>query len=192
MKTFSHFTTALALGTLLAAPAMAEPVEYQIDNSHTFARFSYDHFGLSTQLSRFDDIAGTVTFDPEAKTGEVNVTIDTTSVDTGFAPFNEHIQGEDFLHTGNHPEATFTSTEVIFEGDAPSQIVGDLTLKGVTKPVTLDVTHFVSVPHPMLQKPAIGADAQGTILRSDFNMDKFVPNVGDEVTLSIAIEAIAP
>ncbi len=192
MKTLTRISTTLALGTLLAAPAMAEPVEYQIDTSHTFARFSYDHFGLSTQLSRFDDVAGTVVFDADAKTGAVDVTIDTTSVDTGFATFNEHIQGEEFLHTGSHPEATFTSTQVIFEGDTPSQIVGDLTLKGVTQSVTLDITRFVSVPHPMLQKPAIGADAQGTILRSDFNMDKFVPNVGDEVTISIAIEAIAP
>jgi hypothetical protein len=85
--------------------------------------------------------------------------IDTKSVDTGYDTFNEHIQGEDFLDTAKYPTATFKSTKVIFEGDKPAKVEGNLTLKGVTKPVTLTVTSFQAMPHPMLKKDAIGANA---------------------------------
>ncbi len=116
--------------------------------------------------------------------------IDTTSVNTGFPLFNEHIQGPDFLDTTAFPTATFKSTKVIFNGDQPAEIQGDLTIKGVTKPVTLTVTSFVAMPHPMLQKDAIGANATVNIKRTDFNAGKFAPNVGDDVTIDIAVEAI--
>lgn len=191
MHLFHRLAAATALATAFAAPALAAPTTYAIDSSHTFPRFSYNHFGLSTQLSKFDEVSGTVVFDPEARTGEVNVTIDMTSVNTGFEPFNGHIQGADFLDTANFPTATFKSSRVVFNGDTPSAIEGELTIKGVTRPVTLEVTRFVAVPHPMLQKPAIGADARAVIKRSEFNAGKFAPNVGDEVTIEIALEAIA-
>lgn len=186
-----RLVSATALAAALIAPTLAAPVTYTIDGSHTFPRFSYNHFGLSTQLSKFDKVSGTVVLDAEARTGAVDVTIDMTSVNTGFAPFNGHIQGADFLDTAKFPTATFKSTRVIFEGDAPKAVEGNLTIKGVTRPVTLDITRFVAMPHPMLQKPAIGANARTVIQRSDFNADKFVPNVGDDVTIEIALEAIA-
>lgn len=171
--------------------AAVAPKTYEIDATHTFARFSYSHFGLSTQLSRFGNIRGTVVLDQAAKTGEVDVVIDTTSVDTGYAVFDEHIQSPDFLDTARYPTATFKSSTVIFEGDKPVAIEGDLTIKGITKPVTLTVTKFVSMPHPMVEgKDAIGADAEVVIKRSDFNAGQFAPNVGDDVTISIALEAI--
>ncbi|KAA6181589.1 YceI family protein [Thiohalocapsa marina] len=170
--------------------ASAAPETYQVDGSHTFPSFSYSHFGLSTQVSRFNTTTGTVMLDPEAKTGAVDIVIDTRSVDTGFATFNEHIQGEDFLDTATYPTATFKSTQVVFEGDEPKAIEGDLTIKGVTRPVTLEVNHFTSMTHPMLQKPAIGANASTRIKRSEFNAGKYAPNVGDEVTITIAIEAV--
>ena len=116
--------------------------------------------------------------------------IDTTSVDTGFPVFNGHIQGADFLDTTAFPTATFKSTKVVFKGDAPTEVQGDLTIKGVTKPVTLTVTSFVAMPHPMLQKDAIGANATTVIKRTDFNAGKYAPNVGDDVTIDIAVEAI--
>ena len=116
--------------------------------------------------------------------------IDTKSVSTGSATFNEHIQGEDFLDTAKFPTATFKSTKVIFEGDKPAKIEGNLTLKGVTKPVTLTVTDFKTAPHPMLKKEAIGANATTTVKRTDFNMGKNVPYVGDEVRIDIGLEAI--
>lgn len=189
--TFRRLALASALTAFVNVPVMAEPVTYQVDASHTFARFSYNHMGLSQQLNRFDKTTGQVVLDLAAKTGEVNIEIDTRSVATGHEAFNEHIQGADFLDTATYPTATFKSSKVIFDGDQPTAVEGDLTIKGVTKPVTLTINSFAAKPHPMLKKPAIGADAQVKIKRSDFNADKFAPAVSDEVTISIALEAIA-
>lgn len=181
----------LALAGLVATPALAAPQTFTIDGKHTFPRFSYSHFGYSTQLSRFNKTSGTVTLDAAARTGAVDVTIDMKSVDTGSDLFNGHIQGEDFLDTAQYPTATFKSTAVRFDGDKPVAVEGNLTIKGVTKPVALTVTSFQHMPHPLLKKDAIGANATTVIKRSEFNAGKYAPNVSDEVTLTIALEAIA-
>jgi len=191
MKSFKQLSFAAALFAALAGSAIAAPVTYNVDGSHTYPRFSYSHFGYSTQLSSFKNTNGKVVFDAEAKTGSVDITIDMKSVNTGFDDFNGHIQGEDFLDTAKFPTATFKSTKVVFEGDKPKSIDGVLTIKGVSKPVTLTVTRFLAMPHPMMKKPAIGADAFTTIKRSEFNAGKFAPYVGDEVRIDIALEAIA-
>jgi polyisoprenoid-binding protein YceI len=191
MKSLKQLSLATALFAALAGSAIAAPVTYNVDGSHTFPRFSYSHFGYSTQLSSFKNTSGKVVFDAEAKTGSVDITIDAKSVNTGFDDFNGHIQGEDFLDTAKYPTATFKSTKVVFEGDKPKSIEGNLTIKGVTKPVTLTVTSFQAMPHPMMKKPALGANAFTTIKRSEFNAGKFAPYVGDEVRIDIAIEAIA-
>ncbi len=185
-------TPLVALSLLAVGFVHAQPVTYQIDGSHTFPRFSYSHFGFSTQLSRFDQTSGKVVLDAQAKTGSVEVVIDTRSVNTGFADFNSHIQGEDFLDTAKYPTATFKSTRVVFDGNSPKSVEGVLMIKGVAKPVTLAVTSFQAMPHPMLKKPALGANATTTIKRSEFNAGKYAPYVGDEVRIDIAIEAIAP
>lgn len=190
-KQLSKLSMATALFAALAGSAIAAPVTYGVDGSHTFPRFSYSHFGYSTQLSSFKNTSGKVVFDAEAKTGSVDITIDMKSVNTGFEDFNGHIQGEDFLDTAKFPTATFKSTKVVFEGDKPKSIEGQLTIKGVTKPVTLTVTSFQAMPHPMMKKPALGANAFTTIKRSEFNAGKYAPYVGDEVRIDIAIEAIA-
>jgi polyisoprenoid-binding protein YceI len=190
MQKFSKLTAALVLAVAVAAPALAAPETFVVDGTHTFPRFSYSHLGYSVQLSRFDKTTGTVVFDKAAKTGAVDIMIDTKSVSTGYATFNEHIQGEDFLDTAKYPTATFKSTKVIFEGDKPAKVEGNLTLKGITKPVTLTVTSFHTMPHPMLKKDAIGANATTKVKRTDFNMGKNAPYVGDEVTIDIALEAI--
>lgn len=190
MNRIAKLSAALLVSFAAAAPALAAPEVYNVEGTHTFPRFSYSHFGLSTQLSKFDKTTGTVTLDKAAKTGTVDITIDMTSVNTGFDVFNGHIQGEDFLDTAKYPTATFKSTKVTFEGDKPVAIDGNLTIKGVTKPVTLKVTHFVNMPHPMLKKDAIGANATTTIKRTEFNAGKYAPNVGDEVTITVSLEAI--
>lgn len=190
MNTLSRITIVLAMGASFATPSLATPESYNLDGNHSFSRFSYSHFGLSTQQSRFDKTTGTVVLNKVAKTGAVDVVIDTKSVSTGSAIFNGHIQGEDFLDTTKFPTATFKSTKVIFEGDKPSTIEGNLTLKGVTKPVVLKVTSYTNMAHPVLKKDTIGADASVTIKRSDFNMGRSVPLVGDDVTITVAIEAI--
>ena len=190
MHALSKLSAALVIAAATATSAMAAPETYTVDGTHTFERFSYSHFGLSTQLSHFTKTTGTVVLDKAAKTGKVDIVIDTKSVDTGYATFNEHIQGADFLDTAKYPTATFKSTKVRFEGDKPVAIDGDLTIKGVTKPVTLTVTHFVSMPHPMLKKDAIGADAQVVVKRSEFGAGKYAPHVGDDVTITVSLEAI--
>lgn len=190
MKSIKRIAAALAFTGALAA-AVAAPVTYGVDGTHTFPRFSYSHFGYSTQLSSFSKTTGKVVFDAEAKKGSVDIVIDMKSVSTGFADFNEHIQGEDFLDTAKFPQATFKSTKVVFEGDKPQSIEGQLTIKGVTKSVTLTVTSFQAMPHPMVKKPALGANAFTVIKRSEFNAGKYAPYVGDDVRIDIAIEAMA-
>ncbi len=190
MQKLNKIAAALILSAAAAAPALAAPETYVADSTHTFSRFSYSHFGYSTQLSRFNKNSGTVVFDKVAKTGAVDIVIDTKSVDTGYDTFNEHIQGEDFLDTAKYPTATFKSTKVVFEGDKPVSVEGKLTIKGVTKPVTLTVTSFQAMPHPMLKKDAIGANAFTVIKRSEFNAGKYAPYVGDDVRIEVAIEAI--
>jgi polyisoprenoid-binding protein YceI len=182
--------TAAVLTALIFSPSFAAPETYVLDASHTFPRFSYSHFGFSRQVSRFNKTAGTVVLDKAAKTGSVDVIIDMKSVDTGNETFDKHIQGADFLDTANHPTATFKSTRVTFDGDRPLSVEGNLTIKGITRPVTLSVTSFLARPHPILKKDALGANATTMIKRSEFNAGKYAPNVGDEVTLEIAIEAI--
>ncbi|WP_293659788.1 YceI family protein [Rhodoferax sp. OV413] len=185
----SFIAAALALSALAGA-AGAQSVTYTLDPSHTFPRFSYNHLGLSTQQSRFNNTTGTVSYDKAAKTGSVDVVIDMKAVDTGSVAFNSHIQGEDFLDTAKFPTATFKSTKVIFEGDKLAAVEGNLTIKGVTKPVTLKIANFVATQHPMNKKEAIGAEASTTIKRTEFNAGKYAPFVGDEVTITIALEAV--
>ena len=182
--------TLLAIAATISTAAVAAPETYVIDSNHSMPRFSYNHFGYSTQLSRFDKATGQIVIDRTAKTGAVDVTIDMTSINTGFALFNEHIQAEDFFNTAKFPTATFVSKKMNFEGDKPSSIDGTLTIKGVSKPATLNVTSFMCMPHPMKKKDACGANATVVVKRSDFNMDKHVPYVSDEVTITLPVEAV--
>ena len=190
MNQLKKIAAALTLAAALSAPAFAAPETYVLDSAHSFPRFSYNHFGYSTQVSRFNKTTGKIVYDKEAKTSSVDIVIDATSVDSGFPVFNEHLRGEDFFDTAKYPTATFKSTKVIFDGDKPSAIEGDLTIKGITKPVTLTVTSFHAMPHPMRKKDAIGANAFTVIKRSEFNAGKHVPYVGDEVRIDIGVEAI--
>jgi polyisoprenoid-binding protein YceI len=190
MKKPTRLTIVAAFIASLTGTAFAAPETFIIDGNHTYPRFSYNHFGYSKQLSRFNKTTGKVTLDRQEKTGAVDITIDMKSVDTGSSLFNTHIQSEDFLDTTKHPTATFKSTKVRFDGDKPVAIDGNLTIKGITKPVTLTIESFLLMPHPMAKKDAIGANASTRIKRTDFNAGKYAPNVGDEVSIDIALEAI--
>ena len=190
MKTISRLITTLALSAAVVAPAFAAPVSYGVEANHTFPRFSYTHLGFTTQQSRFDKTTGTVVYDKEGRTGSVDIKIEASSVSTGSTLFNQHIQAEDFLDTAKYPTVTFKSTKVNFDGDKPVSIEGDLTMKGITKRVTLTVTRFLAAPHPIQKKDTIGADAYTIVKRTDFNMGKYAPAVSDEVRIDIAIEAL--
>ena len=181
---------AMMIAATLSTAAYAAPETYVIEPSHSMPRFEYSHFGYSLQLSRFDTVSGKITLDRAAKSGSVDVTIDAKSVNTGSALFNGHIQGEDFFDTAKYPTITFKSNKVKFDGDKVASVDGDLTVKGITKPVTLTVNSFLCMPHPMMKKDACGATATTKVKRSDFNMGKYAPYVGDEVTLTIPVESV--
>lgn len=180
----------ILVAACFAVSAHAASETYVTDQNHTFANFSYNHLGYSVQMSRFDTVTGKIMLDRSARTGSVDIEIDTASVNTGSKAFNEHIQAEEFLDTKRFPKATFKSNNVQFDANRVEKVVGDLTLKGITKPVVLNITNFHCMPHPMKKKEACGANATAVIKRSDFNMGKHVPAVGDEVTLNISVEAI--
>jgi polyisoprenoid-binding protein YceI len=182
----------LLIAASLAVPfaAQAAPVTYTLDADHSFPTFSYNHLGYSNQTSRFDKTTGKIVYDAEAEKGSVDIVIDMKSVSTGSPTFNEHIQGEDYFDTAKYPTATFKSTAVKFVAGKPASIDGKLTIKGVTQPVTLKITHFKEMMHPMLKREAIGANAVVVVKRSSFNAGKYAPFVGDDVTINIAIEAL--
>lgn len=181
---------AFAIATLMSSAAYAAPETYVIEPSHTLPRFEYSHFGYSIQLSRFDKTSGTITLDRANKTGSVDVVIDAKSVNTGSALFNQHIQAADFFDTEMFPTITYKSSKLKFDGDKLVAVEGNLTIKDITKPVTLTVNSFMCMPHPMVKKDACGATATAKVKRSDFDMAKHTPYVGDEVTLTIPVEAI--
>ena len=179
----------LALTGGLAIPAVAAPEIYVLDNLHTFPKFEYSHFGYSIQQSRFDKSSGKITLDRVAKTGAADITIETASVNTGSELFNGHLKGDGFFDVEKFPTITYKSANFKFDGDKIVAIDGELTVKGITKPVTLTLTNFRCAPHPVSKKDVCGANAVSKVNRSDFNLAKYVPNVGDEVTISIVIEA---
>lgn len=181
---------ALALAVTLSTAAYAAPETFSLDPNHTLPRFEYSHLGYSMQLSRFDKTTGKITLDREAKSGSADIVIDTTSVNTGSTLFNGHIQGEGLLDTAKFPTITFKSNDFKFDGDKLVAVNGDLTIKGVTKPVTLTILSYKCMPHPMLKKEACGVTATTTIKRTEFNAGKFAPYVSDEVTLTLPVEAI--
>jgi polyisoprenoid-binding protein YceI len=180
----------LMIAASLSSVAYAAPETYVIDNNHSMPRFEYSHLGYSVQLSRFDTVSGKITIDRATKTGSVDVTIDAKSVNTGSTLFNGHIQGEDFFDTAKYPTITYKSSKVNFDGDKVASVEGSLTVKGVTKPVTLTLNSFLCMPHPMLKKDACGTTATAKVKRTDFNMGKYAPYVSDEVTLTIPVEAV--
>lgn len=180
----------LMIAASFSSLAFAAPETYVVEPNHSMPRFEYSHLGYSLQLSRFDTTSGKITIDRAAKTGSVDITIDAKSVNTGSTLFNGHIQGEDFFDTAKYPMITYKSSKVKFDGDKVVSVDGDLTIKGITKPVTLTVVSFLCMPHPMLKKDACGATATAKVKRTDFNMGKYAPYVSDEVTLTIPVESI--
>jgi polyisoprenoid-binding protein YceI len=185
-----HLSLAI-LAAAFASSAFAAADTYKIDPDHTYPSFEADHFGgLSTWRGKFDKSSGTITLDRAAKTGTVDITIDTTSIDFGHAKMNEHAKGAEIFDTAKFPTATYKG-KVAFKGDVPATVNGELTLHGVTKPVVLTINKFKCMPHPMLKREVCGADASATFKRSDFGV-----NYGEsygfnmDVKLSIQVEAV--
>lgn len=178
----------LLLALSLANASYAADV-YGVDPEHTFVSFSYSHQNYSIQTSRFDNVSGSIVLDEAASTGMIDMSIDMKSVSTGSAIFNKRIQEDDFFATESFPVATFTSEKIAFNKEGITSVQGMLTIKGISKPVTLDVKNFFCSRSLLTLKYTCGANAVAWVNRSDFEMGKYVPFVGDEVTINIAIEA---
>jgi polyisoprenoid-binding protein YceI len=181
----------ILIATLLAASATsAIAATYNIDPTHTYPSFEADHMGLSVWRGKFDKTSGTVTMDRAARTGGLDIKIDPASIDFGLEAMNKHAKGEDMFNVGKFPTITYTSKSFKFEGDQLVAVDGELTLLGVTKPVTLKVNKFKCIMHPRYKKEACGADASAEFKRSDFGLNYGLPNFSPEVKLAIQIEAI--
>jgi len=188
---------ALAAFVLAAVPlaATAASETYTIDPLHSSVLFAIDHLGLSTVHGRFDKFAGKFSIDRAAKKGDVDLTIDTASVNTNDndkgsrqRSRDEHLRSADFFNTAEFPKMTYKSTNVVFSGDNPTTVEGNLTLLGVTKPVSLKVDRFRCNPATATAKERCGGDASGKVKRSDFGMSRGIPQIGDELQLTVSFE----
>ena len=166
-----------------------------MDPLHTSVSFSIDHLGLSLIHGRFSKYAGKFTIDRAAKTGSVELVVQTGSVDTndndkGSRPRSrdEHLRSADFFNVAEFPTMTYKSTNVVFAGDTPTVVQGDLTLLGVTKPVAITVERFRCNPATATTKERCGGSASAKIKRSDFGMKRGIPSIGDDVALSFGFE----
>ncbi|MES2742704.1 MAG: YceI family protein [Pseudomonadota bacterium] len=170
--------------------AHAAPVTYQIDPDHTFPSFEADHMGLSVWRGKFNKTSGKVVLDKAAASGSVELVIDPASIDFGQDKLNSWAAGADFFDTGKYPQASYKG-RLGFVNGAPAQVLGELTLHGVTAPVTLKINAFKCMPHPMLKREVCGADAYGVFKRDVFGLaagKEYGFNM--DVTLRVQIEAV--
>jgi len=189
-KTLSLIAAAAALAGAAGA-ARAEAATYAIEPTHTYVTFEISHFGTSTNRGRFDKKEGSVTIDRAAKTGKAEITIDTTSINTGSDGFNKHLKSADLLNTEKNPTAKFVGDKFTFNGDKVAEIAGTLTLNGKTNPVVLKAQNFNCYMSPMIKKEVCGGDFDTTIVRSQYDI-KFGLDWGfpDNVHLVIQVEGI--
>lgn len=183
---------ALAVAALsISSASFAAPVHYTIDPNHTFPSFEVPHIqGISIWRGKLTNSAGTVVLDREAKTGSVDITIQANSFDFGMAKLDEHVEGDEMFDAKKYPTITYKG-DLKFTGDAPSTVEGNLTMHGVTKPVTLKINSFKCIMHPMLKKEVCGADASADVNRADFGVDYGVKMTGSPmVKLRIQVEAL--
>lgn len=182
---------ALALAALAATPAMAAPVTYQLDPTHTDVLFTWNHNGYSFPTGRAAVGTGTLVFDEaRPQDAKVEVTLPLTELETHVPKLNDVLKGEKLFDVAKYPEASFRSTSVKASGKGRYQINGELTLHGVTRPVVLDATLNKIGEHPSRKVPAIGFNATATLRRSEFGLQQFLPNIADEVQLRITTEAL--
>jgi polyisoprenoid-binding protein YceI len=186
-------TLSLGLAVAIASSVtLAAPVDYKIDPTHTATVFSWNHFGFSTPSANFTDIQGVIKVDnAKPANSSVEVTIPISSVNTNVAALDKEFQEEAWFNAAKYPNITFKSTKVETKDKKHFKITGDLTVKGVTKPVVLDAVLNKQGEHPMAKVPAIGFNATTSFNRSAFGIGNYVPNVGDKITVNITTEATA-
>lgn len=178
---------------LVSTVAFAAPLTYKIDANHTDVVASWSHFGFSNPIAHFGKVDGNITYDPaNVGASRVEVTIPLSGLNSHVPDFDDHLRSGDFFDAEKFPDITFKSTSVKAAGKGKLKVTGDLTIKGTTRPVVLNVTINKIAVQPMAKREAAGFSATTTIKRSDFGVGLYAPNVSDEVKLSITTEAIVP
>lgn len=181
---------ALLVATLLSSAVKAQEQSYTIDPEHTFPTYAIEHFGVSLQQGRFDQTRGRIVLNPAARSGQVEVVVQAASVDSGLPSLDRRLRGDGFFNVEKFPQIVYRSTAIRYENDQPIALDGELTMLGVTRPLTVDVTRFRCTVHPLAGGKRCGAMVRGTVRRSDFALSSLRPPLlGDEVQLVIPIEA---
>lgn len=180
--------SALAL-ILACSPAVAAPETFQLDVDHTYPSLEFSHMGISVWRGKFNKTSGSITLDRKARTGAVDIKIDPASIDFGHDKMNEHAVGKDWLDVAQYPAATYKGA-IKFKGDTPTAVEGELTFRGVTKPVPLQIKSFKCIDHPFYKREACGADAEGELHRADFGLTKYAEGEAGKVKLRIQVEAL--
>lgn len=171
-------------------PSRAQEQAYTVDPGHTFPTYTIEHFGVSLQQGRFDSTQGRIVLNPAAKAGSVEIVIQTASISSGLASLDRKLRSEEFFDAARHPQIIYRASTVRYADDEPVALEGELTMHGVTRPLTLEVSRFRCTLHPLAGGKRCGALARGTVRRSDYDLGRYKPPLlGDEVELTITVEA---
>lgn len=196
MMTVKRLLAVATLSLAASSPSIAAIGDvpsgtYKLDDTHAYVNFSYLHLGFSRPIVGFNDFDVTLELNQDDVTASaLNVDIDPSSIDSQVEDFNGHLRGDKFFNVEKFDAISFVATDITMTGDNTMDITGDLTVKGITKSVTLNGTVNKAANHPMRKTPTIGVSASGMLMRSDFDLGLYAPAVGDEVTLNIQVELV--
>jgi polyisoprenoid-binding protein YceI len=191
-KSLLQTAAALTVSLLGSTTALAQSIAYSVEPTHTFVNWEAKHFGVSTSRGRFDKTSGNIAYDAKAKSGKAEIVIDMKSISTGVGPFDAHLKRDDYFDVEKFPEARFVSTEFKFEGSKLVEVAGNLTMKGITKPLVLKANRFSCYENPFLKREVCGGDFEATVVRSQYGMVHGLPVIvpDDAIKLSIQVEAV--
>lgn len=190
MKAIQFLSTVCLIAS--AGAAGAAEIVYEIDPAHTYPSFEADHMGISTWRGKFNRNSGVVRLDRAAGTGRVELVVDVASVDFGHDEMNEVARGETFFDVAQYPTARYDGEFTEFRDGAPTRVDGNLELRGVQRPLSLEITHFRCVAHPLHGRELCGADAIARLRRDEFGIDAGAAHGFDmAVLLRIQVEAVA-
>ena len=190
ISTLGMMSMSLFLALVSVRSAHAQASTYTIDPTHTFVTWEALHFGASTSRGRFDKTEGSIQMDRSAKSGRIDVTIATGSINTGLATFDNVLRGSNFFDSEKYPTARFVSDRLNFDGDKVQSAVGQLTMIGKTFPVTLTALRFKCYDNPYVKREVCGGDFEATFQRSVWGMNYAIPAAADDVKLLIQVEAV--
>ena len=181
---------ACLLSSTLASAALAEPVTYTFEPTHTNVTWEVVHFGTSTLRGRFERVEGQAVIDRQEHKGSVSLQVDTRTINTTVPVFTAMLKKKDFFDIEQYAAAYFVAERMDIDGDKVKAVRGEFTLKGVSQPLTLTATRFNCYLNPLFQREVCGGDFEAKLLRSSFGITHSLPFVADEVTLKLQVEAI--